>query len=461
MLRIEEDNHLQVTLDREICSGQRKIDSVDYNYKIMRTVDNDGLVVSLYSFDDSNDVESSLEIDPEKTLVLQVSDAELELLLAHQPGLFLRSLRKWSSQRAICDWLVTRLRVEVEIDDEKNVTRQLTVDRTVPVPRNVEKGEIGGPGAGGPGYQLRARQLNNDIILEALPKGNGDVNNDDDNNNPSKQQERPMSRVKIGLAEFQSLGAPENVPEQEQFPLKPKTPGMKPKTPGTASNDTMFDLGRPARTPLDSLLSRLSWSMKNGQPVLGINRVVYEETKAIKGTPLLLRASVMEKDIIFQATRLKLKDVKSTINEEKDDNEEDNEDKDNEVDDMYEKVGEEMVRLITESEAAKLLSLNIPNDETGPIPQTKIDYLLQPSNRRELCSILSDRLKLIKIGGVWRLETFMHREKSLLTIAVDSNHRDAVIGAVDIDDQMSLFEVRKLIEKEMDEDDLPTSWRFL
>ena len=350
---------LQLEVDREICAGQTKIDSVDYDYKIQRTFDNDGLVLKLMSFDDNFDAENSLEIDPEKTLVLQVSDAEvsfcccvcfikpykpfthsntaqLELLLAYQPGLFLRSLRKWSSQKAICDWLVTRIIIETETVVDGTVVKHLSVDRSVPVPRSIEKGEItvstpgpatannktaaAAPNALPVGYQLRARQFNNDIILEAVPDNNNknnQGNDDDENDNDATTQEgkekekdhffdRPMSRVKIGLAEFQSLGAPENVPEQEAFPLRPKTNNT---TPGNADNSEIFDLGRPARTPLDSLLSRLSWSVKNGQPVLGLNRVVYEETKAIKGVATLLRASVMNKDIIFQATRLESKNV--------------------------------------------------------------------------------------------------------------------------------------------------------
>jgi len=120
--------------------------------------------------------------------------------------------------------------------------------------------------------------------------------------------------------------------------------------------------------------------------------------------------------------------------------------------DRYDKVGEELVRLITEIEAEKMIS---------DLPESRIIFLLQPSNRRELCSILSTKLKMIKIGGVFRLETNLHRERSLLTISVDSNHRDDVIGAVDVDDQMSLADVRRLLYKEMDEDDIPTSWRFL
>jgi hypothetical protein len=118
-----------------------------------------------------------------------------------------------------------------------------------------------------------------------------------------------MSRVKIGLAEFQSLGAPNNIPEHENFPLptsalspthRPGHPGSSNPLPGTADSATALDLGRPARTPLDSLLSRLSWSIKNGQPVLGINRVVFQETLAISGVPAIVRASVMNSDIIFQ-----------------------------------------------------------------------------------------------------------------------------------------------------------------
>jgi len=464
MLRIESSDKLVLSIDRQVCQGNRKIDGVDYDYKIVRTVDNDGLVVTLHSFDDGNDLESSLDIDPDKTLVLQISDAELELLLAHQPGLFLRSLRKWSSQRAICDWLVTRLSIEVEVvEGNDKIIRHLSVDRTVPVPRNVEKGEVkvGGKTIAHPGYELRARQLDNNIILEAIPNSDDVV--DDANSSESTIPQttensanataagtRPMSRVKIGLAEFQSLGAPENAPEQEQFPLMPPWTGGGRNTPGLSLDSEGIDLGRPARTPLDSLLSRLSWSVKNGQPVLGLNRVVYEETKSVKGTPMLLRASVMEKDIIFQATRLKLKQNNVKRITEGDENDDD---------DIYEKVGDELVRLITESEATSLLSVNL--HDTPQIPENQILYLMQLPNRRELCKMLSDRLKLIKVGGAWRLETLSHREKSLLTIAVDSNHRDSVIGAVDIDDQMNLSEVRKLISREMDEDDLPDSWRFL
>ncbi|GMH93930.1 hypothetical protein TrVE_jg7560 [Triparma verrucosa] len=448
MLKMKEDatnsnvNRLSIDIDRIICSGKRSIDDSLHEFKILRTEDNDGLVVSLQKIvDDPSDYVARHEPIP-PPLTLQISDAELELLLAHQPGLFLRSQRKWSSQRAICDWLVTRILI-VKGDDG----HYLTVDRSVPVPRNVEKGQT----KEGTKYRLQARQFNNEIILEAVPPA--PLGSDDFSENPddfwanmdkvttnlsSPTNARPMSRVKIGLAEFQSLGAPENIPELEEFPSKPTT-GHRP-LPGTADSTSDLDLGRPARTPLDSLLSRLSWSIKNGKPVLGINRVVFQETKSVSGVPTIVRASVMNKDIIFQATRLKLKTTDYIEHSQMLPNE------------QYEKVGEELVKLVTEVEARKLLS-----DEQD----SRKSFLLHPANRQEMCRVLSDKLKLIKSGiSNYRLETLLHREKSLLAIAVDSNHRDDVIGAVDIDDQTTLASLRKLINREMDEEDVPYSFRF-
>ncbi|GMH72805.1 hypothetical protein TL16_g06010 [Triparma laevis f. inornata] len=448
MLKMKEDatnsnvHRLSIDIDRLICSGKRSIDDSLHEFKILRTEDNDGLVVSLQKIvDDPSDYIARHEPTP-PPLTLQISDAELELLLAHQPGLFLRSQRKWSSQRAICDWLVTRILI-VKGDDGN----YLTVDRSVPVPRNVEKGQT----KEGTKYRLQARQFNNEIILEAVPPAVGGP--DDGSENPddfwasmdrvtsnlsSPTNARPMSRVKIGLAEFQSLGAPENIPELEEFPSKPTT-GSRP-LPGTADSSSDLDLGRPARTPLDSLLSRLSWSIKNGKPVLGINRVVFQETKSVSGMPTIVRASVMNKDIIFQATRLQLKSTDFIEHSQMLPNE------------QYEKVGEELVKLVTEVEARTLLSDEQENRQA---------FLLHPSNRQELCRVLSDKLKLIKSGiSNYRLETLLHREKSLIAIAVDSNHRDDVIGAVDIDDQTTLAGLRKLINREMDEEDVPYSFRF-
>ena len=423
-------SRLHINIDRVVCSGSRSLEDVDYSYEIRRTRDNDGLTICFTMTSssppshgdggnsdgdgDANGVGASAA-----PLTLQISDAELELLLAHQPGLYLRSQRKWSSQKAICEWLATRILV---MKDEKDSSPYLAVDRNVPVPRNVEEGQT----KEGTKYKLQARQFNNDIILEALPpQADGTISSSSTPHFP----QRPMSRVKIGLAEFQSLGAPENIPQNlDNFPNSPSSGA-------NADGVKNLDLGRPPRTPLDSLLSRLSWSMKNGQPILGINRVVYHETLVLSGNPVTLRASVMNRDIIFQATRLRI-----------------NSDEVGGVEsDQYERVGEDLIKLVTEDEAETLL-----NDEAD----SRRQFLMQPPNRSELCRVLSLRLKLVKSGNNCRLETFLYREKSLLTIAIDSSHSDNIIGAVDVDDQTTLSSLRQLIVNEMDEEDVPTSFRF-
>ena len=108
------------------------------------------------------------------------------------------------------------------------------------------------------------------------------------------------------------------------------------------------------------------------------------------------------------------------------------------IEDAYERVGGEMVKLITEEEMKGLLKQRQPHE---------LQRLLNPHNRKELCEVLAGKLKLIKIGGTFRLETELHREKALLTIAVDSTHQDDVIGAIDIDDQMNLTQLRAAVEK--------------
>jgi len=365
-------------------------------------------------------------------MTMQISDAELELLLAHQPGLYLRSQRKWTSQKAICDWLITRIKI-VESDtggenddgSSSGAGKYIMVDRNVPVPRSVENGSVDGAGD----YTLKARQVGNEIILEAVPGGQGGGNDGG----------RPMSRVKIGLAEFQSLGALDSIPSDEgAFPSKPKTPWFSP-LPGQTSKSV--DLGRYPRTPLDGLLSRLSWTSKDGAaPSLGLNRVLFQDLRVVSNVSCMLRGSVMNRDVIFQAHMLKLREgIEDEMVTE-------------DMLDAYEKVGGEMVKLVTEAEMRSMLKQRQPHE---------LQRLLNPHNRKELCEVLAGKLKLVKIGGSFRLETELHREKALLTIAVDTTHEDDVIGAVDIDDQMTLSQLRALVEKEMDEEDLPTSFRFV
>jgi len=494
-------NVLAIQVERTVCRNRKTIDGVVNSYAISRTLDNDGVVITLERTptpEDSSPEDPS--VSPPRTLnspallSLHVADAELELLLAHQPGLYLRSQvskrvnrrarcscdaashfprasfshvygctlqRKWTSQKAICDWLVTRILVVLANDDADD--DYLTIDRSVPVPRNVEKGTT----STGANYTLVARQTGNEIILEAVPNADSeDASNAsagtpdfwaDSSAAPSSPNKslmsRPMSRVKIGLAEFQSLGAPENIPEQEEFPLPTASNPASPThrrplssnaLPGTADSATNIDLGRPARTPLDSLLSRLSWSIKNGQPVLGINRVVFQETIAVSGVPAIVRASVMNSDIIFQATRLQLKKNAPLLSPSHQPFSADDADE-------YEKIGEELVKLITEKEFALLL---------GDEPKSRVAFLILPANRQDLSRVLSKKLKMVKTSGQYRLETSLYRQQALLAIAIDSNHRDDVIGAVDIDDQTSLADLRALIQTEMDDEDLPISFRF-
>jgi hypothetical protein len=153
----------------------------------------------------------------------------------------------------------------------------------------------------------------------------------------------------------------------------------------------------------------------------------------------MLRGSVMNRDIIFQAHMLKLREgiEEEALTED--------------IEDAYERVGGEMVKLVTEDEMKGLLRQRQP---------AELQRLLIPHNRKELCEVLAGKLKLVKIGGTYRLETELHRERALLTIAVDSTHEDDVIGAIDIDDQMNLAQLRAAVEKEMDEEDLPLSFRF-
>ena len=192
---------LSIHVDRLVVEGVRSFSSIVCDFYVSRTQDNDGLTVVL------SEKKAEGE-DIHEPMTLQISDSELELLLAHQPGLYLRSQRKWASQKAICDWLITRIQIHDNVDgNETEPSKYLVIDRNVPVPRSVENGSVDGAG----NYKLKARQVGNEIILEAVP-GEGVADG-----------ERPMSRVKIGLAEFQSLGALDSIPKDEgAFPSRPK-----------------------------------------------------------------------------------------------------------------------------------------------------------------------------------------------------------------------------------------------
>ena len=48
----------------------------------------------------------------------------------------------------------------------------------------------------------------------------------------------------------------------------------------------------------------------------------------------------------------------------------------------------------------------------------------------------------------------------MLTIAVGSVHKGAVVGSVDIDDFTSLAQLRELVERELDARDIPADFRF-
>jgi len=77
--------------------------------------------------------------DPSKALTIIIHDDELEVLLCNQPSLFQNITTKWSSQRSIAEWLVTRLRVTTDshflsFDDRLITTSQLSIDRTIILP---------------------------------------------------------------------------------------------------------------------------------------------------------------------------------------------------------------------------------------------------------------------------------------------------------------------------------------
>jgi hypothetical protein len=141
--------------------------------------------------------------------------------------------------------------------------------------------------------------------------------------------------------------------------------------------------------------------------------------------------------------------------------------------DAYEVVGAgfpaPFSKNLSEKEVAELLHLAI---SAAPTPAerdpNKVLRLMQPEHRMELCEKLVEAksFKIVpassegELGGPSMLETVLHRQTYMLTVAVNSQHKSCVIGSVDIDDFTSLTQLRQVIMRELDPDDYPEDGEF-
>lgn len=181
-------------------------------------------------------------------------------------------------------------------------------------------------------------------------------------------------------------------------------------------------------TPLDYVLSRVS---VGDEGYLHVNRLMLKEVRTITGCTVVLYGGVVQGDLLFEAHRIQVIEPGGA---------------DKRVEERYTKV-------VTALEALKLVSRE---------PYEVRKALLTFINRPILCRALVDALCFVdnNFKGL-SLETTLYMCDTQLVVAIMSEGKESLVGSVKIDDRLTLGQLRDLLEEELDQDMLPSSFTFL
>ncbi|KAJ8599289.1 hypothetical protein CTAYLR_006783 [Chrysophaeum taylorii] len=384
------------------------------------------------------------ELDPSDVLSLDLRADAIELLLLHQAGLYERAHLRWKALRTVADWIVSRLTFE----SRRPRTRQSRVVTTRDVALH-ERLDVDGTIPLTPSLARVVTPVTATLELELSPDLGGVelrlVNSDP--TSPATDGARIASLV-LGVDEIRALCC--------------------------RRDDGLDD--QPTGSALALLRERVTVDIEDQRARLHIDRVVYQEVRRISGKSATVQALAVGKDLVFRAVLvapppscrndgdeapsntapqrplfvqrfLPLSSSSCSVATDS-------------------SLNFDLTKVVTEADARLLVASEHP--EHKPL-------LLWARNRHELARYLAAKLKLVELRAKtsdqpgsssvpqprYLLETTLVRESHLVSIGVDGSGRRALIGSLTIDDGTTLEQLRRLIALELDDEDVPSHYRFL
>lgn len=406
-------------------------------------------------------------------LALDLDADSLELLLLHQPGVYKRAYTRWKALCAVADWTAARFsfkhrarsRPSVQPTPDVALHLQPDLNRSIPLPPTFSQLSLAPIEST---FELYLNRDHTGIELTLFCS-----NPDSPANNCSQIDSLALSVDEIralcshlacdlldGEQAASACGILSALSQRITVEWKPKSA-----------------VSSVAKTQDCSPLI----TSKHELPMLRLDRVVYREFRRISGISVTLQALASGKNIIFEAGLVSSPE-RDTAAENSYGNEIESSQPQSQslptlkwhkrastsLDEIDDEVAFDLIvkKILNEDDLRLLVASELPEHQR---------LLLHPVNRASLAYYLADKLKLVgrketkKSSGAsfaankprYQLETTLMREKHSLRIGLNGGSKRAIIGTVMIDDWTTLEQVRRTIALELDDEDVPSEYRFL
>lgn len=395
---------------------------------------------------------------------LVLDDAELQVLLCHQEGLYERARQRWRALGTVASWIASRLRFErtqrvdaknpSEVSDPGLVSR-LFLDRSVPLPPQV----------------ARAPSLPQQCVFDAVQEGYALV-----------LRLKPMTDGHADAKATALVEQPVTIDELRALAMPPRyAPKGESRLAALASlrQRVAVEWLRPNKKDVAVRRSVGDVPSSKGQAVLHLDRVVHREVRRISGVSVHLQALVQGRSLLFRActvgpppidASVEVVDAELLLPTDSDASDDDERPaRVNKPAPLPSHAPAFDLSRIVEEKEMRLLVQGELKDRQG---------LLHPYYRGALAAILAPKLKLVRTSGKSRvpgddvtlnatsgdryvLETMLVHEQHTVQVGVSGSKKRHLLGSLSVDDSTTLEEARKLIHVEFDEIDVPEDFRFV